>query len=206
MITIITNLAPPEVLLWVAQSPFLWSCYCLLTVYRWAWRCVVHRKVRGELMILHKHTLQTAAIIRWPGGKAPDLWLKGHRFGPQQAWQQNLLFQSTLSVLTLIQLLPYPSISPVTAVAWKRHWLFCQKCRWQVTAKYACTFDPMKSKRPTMLFCHSVKTRKEMSLHTICLGTLIITCLSSLSHCELILAWKHSSKLISAHWATVHWS
>ena len=27
----------------------------------------------------------------------------------------------------------------VTAVARKRPWSFCQKCRWQVTAKYACT-------------------------------------------------------------------
>ena len=27
----------------------------------------------------------------------------------------------------------------VTAVAYKRPWSFCQKCRWQVTAKYACT-------------------------------------------------------------------
>ena len=27
----------------------------------------------------------------------------------------------------------------VTAVAHKRPWSFCQKCRWQVTAKYTCT-------------------------------------------------------------------
>ena len=30
----------------------------------------------------------------------------------------------------------------VTAVALKRHRSFCQKCRWQVTPKYAYTFDP----------------------------------------------------------------
>ena len=27
----------------------------------------------------------------------------------------------------------------VTAVARKRSWSFCQKCRWQVPAKHACT-------------------------------------------------------------------
>ena len=32
--------------------------------------------------------------------------------------------------------LTYPH---VTAVAHKRSWSFCQKCRWQVTAKHACT-------------------------------------------------------------------
>ena len=31
---------------------------------------------------------------------------------------------------------------PVTAVAHKRPWSFCQKCRWQVTPKHAYTLDP----------------------------------------------------------------
>ena len=33
----------------------------------------------------------------------------------------------------------YPFYPHVTAVARKRSWSFCQKCRWQVTAKYAYT-------------------------------------------------------------------
>ena len=38
------------------------------------------------------------------------------------------------------------SIQPcVTAVACKRPWSFCQKCRWQVTPKHAYTLDPGKS-------------------------------------------------------------
>ena len=32
-----------------------------------------------------------------------------------------------------------------TAVARKRPWSFCQKCRWQVTPKHAYTLDPTKS-------------------------------------------------------------
>ena len=35
--------------------------------------------------------------------------------------------------------------SHVTAVAHKRPRLFCQKCRWQVATKHACTLDQMKS-------------------------------------------------------------
>ena len=37
------------------------------------------------------------------------------------------------------------SVRPcVTAVAWKRPWSFCQKCRWQVTPKHTYTLDPNK--------------------------------------------------------------
>ena len=38
------------------------------------------------------------------------------------------------------------SVPPhVTAVAHKRPWSFCQKCRWQVTPKHAYSVDPTKS-------------------------------------------------------------
>ena len=45
-------------------------------------------------------------------------------------------------MLTFIQCLFHPC---VIAVACKRPWSFCQKCRWQVTPKYAYTLDPSKS-------------------------------------------------------------
>ena len=50
--------------------------------------------------------------------------------------------QSQLCVLTLIRC---PFQPRVTAVARKRPRSFCQKCRFQVTPKYAYTFDPSKS-------------------------------------------------------------
>ena len=59
-----------------------------------------------------------------------------------QKQQENFLLQSQLCVLTLIQCLFHPR---VTTVARKRPWSFCQKYRWQVTAKHAYTLDPMKS-------------------------------------------------------------
>ena len=45
--------------------------------------------------------------------------------------------QGRLSVLTV--LFWYPFHPCVTEVAHKRSWSFCQKCRWQVTAKHAYT-------------------------------------------------------------------
>ena len=55
---------------------------------------------------------------------------------------ENFLFQGQLCVLTLIRCSFH---SRVTAVAPKRPRSFCQKCRWQVTPKYAYTLDPKKS-------------------------------------------------------------
>ena len=74
--------------------------------------------------------------------RALDSWPKGCKFESRQKHQQNFLLHSQHCVLTIIWC---PFHSPVTAVARKRPRPFCQKCRWQVTPKYANTFDPMKS-------------------------------------------------------------
>ena len=51
-------------------------------------------------------------------------------------WVFASVFEHDMYVLTLISV----SVPPrVTAVARKRPWSFCQKCRWQVTAKHAYT-------------------------------------------------------------------
>ena len=67
---------------------------------------------------------------------APDSWLKGCRFESLQERRESFLFHGQLSVLTLISV---SSSTLVTAVACKRSQSFCQKCRWQVTAKHTCT-------------------------------------------------------------------
>ena len=59
----------------------------------------------------------------------------------RQRWWENSLLQGQLCVLTLTQCLFHHR---VTAVARKRHGSFCQKWRWQVTPKYAYTFDQTK--------------------------------------------------------------
>ena len=68
--------------------------------------------------------------------RVPDSWLKGCGFKSLQQEQENFLLQGRLSVLTLISVSVHPH---VTAVARKTSWSFCQKCRWQVTAKHAYT-------------------------------------------------------------------
>ena len=76
--------------------------------------------------------------------RAPGSWSKGCGFKSLLERRENFLLQGQLSVLTLIR---YPFHPRVTAVARKRPLSFCQKCRWQVTAKHAytlCTWLCMK--------------------------------------------------------------
>ena len=74
--------------------------------------------------------------------RAPDSWSKGFEFESWQKQRDNFLLQSQLCMLTLIRCPFHPR---VTAVARKRPRSFSQKCRWQVTPKYAYTLDSMKS-------------------------------------------------------------
>ena len=57
-------------------------------------------------------------------------------------WRGGRIFFSRVNfVCRLIQCPFHPC---VTTVACKRPWSFFQKCRWQVTAKYSYTLDPVK--------------------------------------------------------------
>ena len=69
--------------------------------------------------------------------RAPNSWLKGRGFESLLERRENFLLQGRLSVLTLIS--RYPFHPRVTTVARKKSRSFCQKCRWQVTAKHAYT-------------------------------------------------------------------
>ena len=77
-----------------------------------------------------QHGCRDSSVVR-----APDSWLKGSGFESLQEWRDNFLLQGRLSVL----LFQYPFHPCVTAVAHKRSRSFCQKCRWQVTAKHTYT-------------------------------------------------------------------
>ena len=117
---------------------------------------------------------------------APDSWSKGCEFKSRQERQENFVLQSQLCVLTLIR---YPFHHRVTAVARKRPWSFCQKCRWQVTPKHAYTLTHWSWNGLTMpVSRHSVGTYQEMSSHATRQEMLGHGHLSSLSHCWLILA------------------
>jgi len=58
--------------------------------------------------------------------------------GSNPCWSGGRIFFSRVDFLCLL-LFRYPFHPRVTAVARKRSWSLCQKCRWQVTAKQAFT-------------------------------------------------------------------
>ena len=106
--------------------------------------------------------------LSWPVGggdssvvRAPDSWLKGRGFesllvgagiaqwlerrtrdwkvaSSNPCWNGGRIFFSRVDFLCWL-LFRYPVHPRVTTVARKRSRSFCQKCRWQVTAKHAYT-------------------------------------------------------------------
>ena len=109
--------------------------------------------------------------IRYTGGRdssvvrVPDSWQKGCGFESLQERWENFLLQGWLSVLTLILV----SIPPhVTAVAHKRSQSFCQKCRWQVSAKHAYTLH--------MWLCMKWHGAWLYGVHRTCAETAAVSC------------------------------
>ena len=72
--------------------------------------------------------------------RGPDSPSKGCKFESQQE-QWNFFFLSRVNFVCDSR----PFHFHVTAVVRERPQSFCQKCRWQVTRKHACTHDPIKS-------------------------------------------------------------
>ena len=85
-------------------------------------------------------TINNIIIIR--GGdssvvRAPNSWLKGRGFESLLERREN--FSSPGSTFCADSYFGNPFHPRVTTVARKKSRSFCQKCRWQVTAKHACT-------------------------------------------------------------------
>ena len=118
--------------------------------------------------------------------RAPDSWLKDCEFKSRQEWRENFLLQSQLCVLTLIRCPFHPL---VTAVAHKRPQSFCQKCCGRLHLNVHTPLTQRSWSGLTMsLSRHTVGIYQETSSHASHQGTLGHSCLSSLSHCGLILA------------------
>ena len=75
-----------------------------------------------------------AGIAQWLGRRTRD-WKVA---GSNPCWSGGRIFFSRVDFLCWL-LFRYPFHPRVTAVARKRSRSFCQKCRWQVTAKHAYT-------------------------------------------------------------------
>ena len=74
-----------------------------------------------------------------------ERWTRGRKVAssnPGKRGGRIFFFRVNFCVLTLIRCPFHPR---VTAVARKRPWSFCQKCRWQISPKHAYTLDPKKS-------------------------------------------------------------
>ena len=136
-----------------------------------AWR-------QGGLTVLPRHSGSRDSLLV----RVPYSWLNNCEFKSRQEWRENFLLLSQLCVLTLIRCPFHPC---VTAVARKRPRSFCQKYRWQVTAKHEYILDRTKSEWDDR---HSVGTNLETSSQVPCQRTFGHSRLNSLSHCGLILA------------------
>ena len=91
-----------------------------------------------------KHQLNNNNNTELGGGdssvvREPDSWLKGRGFeSSNPCWNGGRIFFSRVDFLCWL-LFRYPFHPRVTTVARKKSRSFCQKCRWQVTAKHAYT-------------------------------------------------------------------
>ena len=78
--------------------------------------------------------IRGAGIAQWL-----ECWTHDWKvMGSNPCWSGGKIFFSRVDFLCWL-LFRYPFHPCVTAVARKRSWSFCQKCRWQVTAKHAYT-------------------------------------------------------------------
>ena len=77
------------------------------------------------------HVSEGAGIAQWLERRTRDRKVPGS--SPGRSGGRS--FFSRVNFLCWL-LFRYPSHPRVTAVARKRSWSFCQKCRWQVTAKH----------------------------------------------------------------------
>ena len=68
--------------------------------------------------------------------RVPDLWSKTAGLSPGSSGERIFFTRVNFLCWLLCQYLFHPC---VTAVAGKRSWSFCQKCRRQVAAKHTCT-------------------------------------------------------------------
>jgi len=118
-------------------NPYVISCPCSKTfcalheVFNTNWSSPHDSRSPQHLVHYSMENRNSSAV------RVLDLWLQGHGFVSWQEWRENGLLQGQISALTLIFSICFTS--PVTAVAHKRFWSFCPKCRWQVTAEHAST-------------------------------------------------------------------
>ena len=113
-----------------AYFMFTWDRYCFEECLTPVEYDVSLTNIEGN-----QHTLQAGAgIAQWLERRTRD-WKVA---GSNPCWNGGRIFFSRVDFLCWL-LFRYPFHPRVTTVARKKSRSFCQKCRWQVTAKHACT-------------------------------------------------------------------
>ena len=136
------------------------------------------KEFRHKLMVVLVVVLNKAKIeerkklLYWQLGAGIAQWLERWTrdwkvTGSNPCWSGGRIFFSRVSFLCWL-LFWYPFHPCVTAVAHKRPQSFCQKCRWQVTAKHACTL--------CMWFCMKWHGAWLYGVHRICTEMAAISC------------------------------
>ena len=109
---------------------------CVIDVYTHA--CVrAHSRVHTHT---HTHSHMgsgDSSMVRVPNSDSSDLWFKLMGLSPYRSGR--IIFLSRVNFLCQL-LFSYPFQPHVPTVGYcKKSCSFCQKCRWQVTAKHTCT-------------------------------------------------------------------
>ena len=145
--------------------------------------CYSDRKNKQTRNQKHQHRGGDSSVVR-----APDSWLKGRGFESLLERLEN--FFSRVDFLCWL-LFRYPFHPRVTTVARKRSRSFCQKCRWQVTAKHAYTLR--------MWLCMKWHGAWLYGVHRTCAETAAVSC--STSHASAVstpLRWIFKKRAIKA--------
>ena len=104
----------------------------------WNWKCHWHQQETKDPGLLKgntgSQTLAGGGIAQWLERRTRD-WKVA---GSNPCWNGRRIFFSRVDFLCWL-LFRYPFHPRVTTVARKKSQSFCQKCRWQVTAKHAYT-------------------------------------------------------------------
>ena len=124
-ITLLSPFFPPE------HRP-CWSAHLLPLILENRWPCIAIAQ-SINLQILNKEC-GGAGIAQWLEHRTRD-WKVA---GSNPCWNGGRIFFSRVDFLCWL-LFRYPFHPRVTTVARKKSRSFCQKCRWQVTAKHAYT-------------------------------------------------------------------
>ena len=169
----------------VHHDSHLMAVGCSLDFNRGKWEALRWHHPPHTHTHTHTHT-EGAGIAQWLERRTRD-WKVA---GSNPCWNGGRIFFSRVDFLCWL-LFRYPFHPRVTTVARKRSRSFCQKCRWQVTAKHAYTLR--------MWLCMKWHGAWLYGVHRTCAETAAVSC--GTSHASAVstpLRWIFKKRAIKA--------